>query len=634
MATTPTQDAIPSESPRDLKFNAGKIDEFVTSRELKYIDRFGGEHYTIEGISQLSKEAISSFGYITMDSFEDGNTLTLQNQVLRLEATGEYYRWDGAFPKVVPAGSTPDSTGGQGIGAWVSVGDASLRSQLASEDGSSLVNTQSGKSVQQELDENKRVIIFEDLDKAKVDDSKKDILFIKWKYGNVEYSLSGETGQPSSGDGYHFFDANGNGFIVNSRESFNPNGVISFTELWVDAGLDPSIFLFAKSFGISSFVVYTYIADGVQNYLESWIKCAEKYGIQVILQIYPEVDQDLDMQIAYFNMHMHMDNVVGYYIVDEPTPLTVPISRQNEMIQKALAVRSLTTYAATNQDLFGSDKYLHKDIDHIFTSIYAYFVTDVYSIYGYYMANLISMYEENGLRKGRVIPLLTTYRYTDEGNDVDDNFVSNGNDYWISRFKKVAFWQFYTQHTPKETHRVIENNKQIQVVTKRALRKIQDTQSQKALMMSTRNGQSTLFNNQTDKYLIGGSGKKFLFNWLNKNSSGVMVTSGIFDGSWSLANNEMLIVDLHEPYNIEYVRFNVINATGDSVTYRLVISPVYNSYTIVSDLEFVGSSDVIFKIPESIANSTIQIGLYIVSRSTSGAPRDLYINDIRLLGSS
>lgn len=131
MATQPTNLPVPSESPRDLKFNAGKIDEFVTSRELKYIDRFGGEHYTIEGISKLSKEAISSFGYITMDSFEDGNTLTLPNQVLRLEATGEYYRWDGAFPKVVPAASTPESTGGIGAGKWLSVGDATLRGELA-----------------------------------------------------------------------------------------------------------------------------------------------------------------------------------------------------------------------------------------------------------------------------------------------------------------------------------------------------------------------------------------------------------------------------------------------------------------------------------------------------------------------
>jgi len=53
MATQPTQNAVPSESPRDLKFNAGKIDEFVTSLALRYTDRFGSQHYTIEGLRQV-----------------------------------------------------------------------------------------------------------------------------------------------------------------------------------------------------------------------------------------------------------------------------------------------------------------------------------------------------------------------------------------------------------------------------------------------------------------------------------------------------------------------------------------------------------------------------------------------------
>lgn len=53
----------------------------------------------------------------------------MPNQVLRYEATGEYYRWDGAFPKVVPAGSTPETAGGVGLGAWVSVGDAAFRGE-------------------------------------------------------------------------------------------------------------------------------------------------------------------------------------------------------------------------------------------------------------------------------------------------------------------------------------------------------------------------------------------------------------------------------------------------------------------------------------------------------------------------
>lgn len=134
MSTTPTNLPVPSEDPRDLKFNAGKLDEVMTSSAHYYTDRFGIQRWTISGINYTASQAISQFGFITLDSFEDGATLTLPNQALRYEATGEYYRWDGSFPsggKVVAAGSTPATSGGVGIGAWVSVGDASLRSNLA-----------------------------------------------------------------------------------------------------------------------------------------------------------------------------------------------------------------------------------------------------------------------------------------------------------------------------------------------------------------------------------------------------------------------------------------------------------------------------------------------------------------------
>ncbi|MCM7281690.1 hypothetical protein M8Q08_06860 [Enterobacter hormaechei] len=131
MATTPTNLPVPSESPRDLKFNAGKIDEFVTSENHVYVDRFGDEHRTIAGINYDANQAILNYGYITKDSFEDGSTISLANECLRWKSNGEYYRWDGILPKVVPPGSTPDSTGGIGDGKWVGVGDAALRTELS-----------------------------------------------------------------------------------------------------------------------------------------------------------------------------------------------------------------------------------------------------------------------------------------------------------------------------------------------------------------------------------------------------------------------------------------------------------------------------------------------------------------------
>lgn len=144
MTTQPTQDAVPSESQRDLKFNAGKIDEFVTSMGWTYTDRFGVKHYTIEGINYLAQQAMNAFGYVilTGKTFTTGATINNPNEVLLNTADGEYYKWTGSFasgPKVVPASSTPASTGGIGPGAWIGVGDSSLRAALAALTGAGLI---------------------------------------------------------------------------------------------------------------------------------------------------------------------------------------------------------------------------------------------------------------------------------------------------------------------------------------------------------------------------------------------------------------------------------------------------------------------------------------------------------------
>ncbi|WP_318836745.1 MULTISPECIES: hypothetical protein [unclassified Providencia] len=148
----PTQKPVPSSDVKDLFFNSGKIDEWVNSLQHEYTDRFGKCHKTAVGMEWIFNELIEKFnvdinqaiiaaGYITIDSFQQGadlpsNELTQRNHILRDETTGEYYRWDGDLPKQVPAGSTPQSTGGIGKGAWVSVGDASLRGYLKDGDGS------------------------------------------------------------------------------------------------------------------------------------------------------------------------------------------------------------------------------------------------------------------------------------------------------------------------------------------------------------------------------------------------------------------------------------------------------------------------------------------------------------------
>lgn len=111
-------------------------------------------------IAESIKEA-GQLGYITRRSFENGFNVTTWNEVLLWEEDGDYYRWDGTLPKNVPAGSTPETSGGIGLGAWVSVGDASLRSDLSKSTGAELLGY-GASTVKDALDSvvNKRVLYF------------------------------------------------------------------------------------------------------------------------------------------------------------------------------------------------------------------------------------------------------------------------------------------------------------------------------------------------------------------------------------------------------------------------------------------------------------------------------------------
>ncbi|MDH2366741.1 hypothetical protein [Providencia rettgeri] len=91
------------------------------------------------GLSQtevVSQKVVTEMGSGVVGSFEDGlnfiEELTSSDQQVTLENEfgKQPYYWDGDLPKQVPVGSTPQSTGGIGKGAWVSVGDASLRGDL------------------------------------------------------------------------------------------------------------------------------------------------------------------------------------------------------------------------------------------------------------------------------------------------------------------------------------------------------------------------------------------------------------------------------------------------------------------------------------------------------------------------
>ena len=88
------------------------------------------------------KLRMAQMAFVRVGTFAAGySALTDMRQTL-LAANGHEYGWAGAFPKVVTAGSTPETSGGIGAGAWVDRTDLTLRSDLASESGSELVGYQ------------------------------------------------------------------------------------------------------------------------------------------------------------------------------------------------------------------------------------------------------------------------------------------------------------------------------------------------------------------------------------------------------------------------------------------------------------------------------------------------------------
>lgn len=84
------------------------------------------------GSVDLGVLAVSREEFITLPgTFSTGATINTHNELLTHD--GLQYRWEGTLPKVVPANSTPVTSGGIGSNAWMYTGVLGLKQQLASD---------------------------------------------------------------------------------------------------------------------------------------------------------------------------------------------------------------------------------------------------------------------------------------------------------------------------------------------------------------------------------------------------------------------------------------------------------------------------------------------------------------------
>lgn len=141
---------VSEEDIRALKESEQHIEHVARSRDssgskaLSVTDTIRGENVsnrTLDGLEKLYTDKIESLGYQQMGDYATGINITTRDQIVF--HAGSWYMYRGELPHVTSGATLPDDGGiwseANPDGLWVDVGDGSLRSDLKSSAGSSLI---------------------------------------------------------------------------------------------------------------------------------------------------------------------------------------------------------------------------------------------------------------------------------------------------------------------------------------------------------------------------------------------------------------------------------------------------------------------------------------------------------------
>lgn len=403
---------VSKEDLQALKESQQHIEHVARSRDaagekaLQVTDPIRGENVTnrtLDGLEDLytasitefegrGEAALSNIGWVTIDSFQQGAEITERNQVLRDETNGEYYRWDGDLPKSVPVGSTPESAGGVGMGAWISVGDAALRTILTSTGGADFIKTNNGQSVQYELSDisKKTEYMYDTVNFVKVTDYSHLVVDDDWTsaiqaaldtgkdvYGNGKYKVSGKLkskGQRLIGeweiDPTHITNIG----KVKCNVTEDSSDVIRMIYMAVE--YDLCALLIIKSLGFNMISHYTNFVGhplGNGGTIDILLDNATTAGLKVII--------DIDQGMEKNNLTMEQliskcdpyNCVFGYSVYDEPGTRDISVEDQDNRLK---TLRGLTGKCLTSVDLIVESNppfydRVSKNYDLIFVDSYA-----------------------------------------------------------------------------------------------------------------------------------------------------------------------------------------------------------------------------------------------------------------------
>ena len=375
-----------------------------------------------------SIKASGLIGYITRRSFEKGFNVTTWNEALLWEEDGDYYRWDGTLPKNVPAGSTPESSGGIGLGAWVSVGDASLRTALATPGGVDLVN---GAAKQADVDkinkQNEAFAYIEDYANLVVGDDWSDAIQAAFDTGKAVVGVSDKAYKVTK-----IINTKGQKFIGDltldmQRESIPSAKVTAYYDapssdffrgIYVGTAYDFCEMLRIKSLGFNTVIHYCYFDNNgsvdIDGSMTKLLNNCLSAGLNVVINTNIEASHGQGTVAQIVSRCDSYSNCIGYSVVDEPASRGISVAEQDNLID---ALRALT-----NKKLYAVDyMWVNNPWEYKFSRKYDVFLVNSYSMY--YATGTLQERIDKDLGKmrtdlggcmvvtgsARIIPVIQTY---------------------------------------------------------------------------------------------------------------------------------------------------------------------------------------------------------------------------------
>lgn len=153
MSTYKTKNPLGSAAVKDLYDNAENVDKFVNDRTKEELDdRLGVLRKTWYGMEMIfsrfityitgrGEQAVAAIGWQELGNWATG--LTIDNRQQIVYYNGSWYKYLGDLEHVI-AGDSPENDGGvwsaeNPTGKWSNIGDAALRSNLGSSEGTKLI---------------------------------------------------------------------------------------------------------------------------------------------------------------------------------------------------------------------------------------------------------------------------------------------------------------------------------------------------------------------------------------------------------------------------------------------------------------------------------------------------------------